>query len=65
MRFMTDLPPGLAKPAQRALAEAGVTQLEQLTHFGADEIAQMHGIGPNALRVLRQALDEQGLSFAE
>ncbi len=59
-----DLPAGLAQPAQRALASAGIQRLEQLTRFSESEIKQLHGIGPNALKKLRQALATQGLSFA-
>jgi hypothetical protein len=56
--------PKLAHPAQRALAKAGIQRLEQLTRFSEDEIKRLHGIGPNALKQLRQALSAKGLSFA-
>ena len=56
--------PRLAAPAQRALASAGLKRLDQLTRFSEAEINQLHGIGPNALKVLRQALADKGLSFA-
>ena len=55
--------PKLAQPAVRALAGAGITQLEQLTGYSESEIRQLHGIGPNALKALRAALAAQGLSF--
>jgi predicted flap endonuclease-1-like 5' DNA nuclease len=55
----------LAKPAQRALANAGITSLEQLAKYSEQEIALLHGIGPNALRQIRQAFKEKGLSFTE
>jgi len=61
---LTDLPAELAAPAQRALAEAGIQNLKQLTKFSETEIKQMHGIGPNALKQLRNALHARGLSFA-
>lgn len=56
--------PKLSAPAQRALAGAGITQLEQLTKFSEAEIKKLHGIGPNALKQLRQALEAKGLSYA-
>jgi hypothetical protein len=56
--------PKLAAPAQRALASVGIERLEQLTKFTEAEIKQLHGMGPNALGKLRQALTEKGLSFA-
>jgi len=55
--------PKLASPAQRALAAAGITRLEQLTRISEAELAQLHGIGPNALKTLRLALEENGLTF--
>jgi hypothetical protein len=56
--------PKLAAPAQRALAGAGIQRLQHLTRFSEVEIKQLHGIGPNALKALRRALAEKGLSFA-
>lgn len=58
------LPPRFAKPAVRALHNAGYTRLEQLTKATEAEIAVLHGIGPNALVQLREALGARGLSFA-
>lgn len=58
-------PPKLASLAQRALAGAGIQRLEQLTKFSEGQLKRLHGIGPNALAKLRQALAAQGLSFAE
>ena len=57
--------PKLASPAQRALAGAGIQRLEQLTRFSEDQLKQLHGIGPNALKQLHQALRAKGLSFAK
>ena len=56
--------PKLAAPAQRALANAGIHSLVQLTKFSEADVKQLHGIGPNALEALRRALTENGLSFA-
>ncbi len=61
-REASDLPK-LASPAQRALAGAGITRLVQLTRMSETELAPLHGIGPNALKTLRLALQAKGLSF--
>jgi DNA-directed RNA polymerase alpha subunit len=53
----------LAKPAQRALANAGITTLQQLAKLTANEVMQLHGIGKTALKVLQTDLQESGLSF--
>lgn len=59
------LPPGLSRPAQRALAGAGYTRLEQLTEVSAKDLGKLHGMGPKAIRQLREALAAQGLSFRD
>ncbi|MGZ3766956.1 MAG: hypothetical protein ACXVB0_07390 [Mucilaginibacter sp.] len=53
----------LAKPAQRALANAGISTLEQLTELTEDEVMLLHGIGKNALRIIRSAMLENQLWF--
>lgn len=60
-----DLPTKLGAPAERALAGAGIQTLEQLTHFREAEIKGLHGVGPNALGKLRDALAARGLSFTQ
>jgi hypothetical protein len=60
----TDLPK-LAAPARRALLGAGYTRLEQLAEVSESEVMKLHGMGPNALRVLREALEQRGLSFRD
>ena len=54
--------PKLASPARRALAGAGITNLAQLAGMSEADLLRLHGIGPNAIQALRQALQEQGLS---
>lgn len=54
----------LAQPAQRALAEAGYSNLQQLTHITEAELKKLHGIGPNALKQLKAALEAKGWAFA-
>ena len=61
----SDLPDKLGAPAKRALAGAGIKNLKQLTKFTEAEIKQLHGVGPNAIGKLHQALAEKGLSFAQ
>ncbi len=57
--------PKVSAPAQRALAAAGVHDLNDLARFSEVEVKKWHGIGPNALEKLRRALQEQGLSFRQ
>lgn len=55
--------PKIGAPATRALAAAGYANLRQLTKVTEAELGQLHGMGPKALRILREALQVQGLSF--
>jgi hypothetical protein len=57
--------PKLAAPARRALIGAGYTRLEHLTEVKESDVMQLHGMGPNAMRMLRNTLKERGLSFRD
>lgn len=63
-RHENDLPPGLPKPAQRALAGAEYLSLDQLAQVSEEEVLKLHGMGPKALERLRRALAAGGRSFA-
>jgi hypothetical protein len=56
--------PKTSAPAQRALTAAGYHRLEQLTQVSEAELLRLHGMGPKAIGILRQALQEKGLAFA-
>lgn len=62
--LQSDFPPGVSQPALRALHGAGIQRLEQLTTCSEAELLKLHGMGPKALGVLRQALEARGLKFA-
>ena len=57
--------PKIGSPATRALEAAGYTTLKQLTTITESDIAQLHGMGPKALGILREALKAQGFSFKQ
>jgi hypothetical protein len=56
-------PKGIAAPAVRALNGAGYTELRQLAGVPVAELKRLHGMGPKALRLLAEALEERGLSL--
>jgi ERCC4-type nuclease len=58
-------PAGVAAPAIRALHDAGFTSLDQLTRVTEAELMGLHGMGPKALKALREALRAAGKSFAD
>jgi hypothetical protein len=55
--------PKIGKPALRALQAAGFVHLRQLIGITELELSELHGMGPKALNLLRQALLEKNLSF--
>jgi predicted flap endonuclease-1-like 5' DNA nuclease len=61
----SDLPTAIGAPARRALLAAGHTRLEQLAALSEADLLRLHGVGPKAVRLIRQALAERGLAFAD
>jgi len=55
---------GLAAPAKRALANAGINSLADLAKRRRADVAALHGMGPNALVKLEAKLAAVGLAFA-
>lgn len=53
----------LGAPAQRALKNAGYTNLMQLATMYESDVATLHGIGPSAIKTLRRALAANNMSF--
>jgi DNA-directed RNA polymerase alpha subunit len=53
----------LGNPAQRALANAGIKTLEELSKLTEKELLRLHGVGKSSLPVLRAAMATKGLSF--
>jgi hypothetical protein len=58
-----DLPRNIGAPATRALTAAGYTRLSELASVPAAELAKLHGVGPKALRLLREALEQHGMTL--
>ncbi|MEU5209075.1 DNA-binding protein [Streptomyces sp. NPDC020742] len=58
------IPPAVGAPARRALERAGYLRLSQLAGASTSELRRLHGMGPKALGILRDALEAEGLSLA-
>ena len=54
---------GLAAPARRALIDDGYYKLSDLRKTSLDAIKDLHGMGPNAIRILTNAMKKADLSF--
>jgi hypothetical protein len=55
--------PKIGAPATRALAAVGITTLKQVSLWREEDLAELHGMGPKALGILKKVLEENGLSF--
>jgi hypothetical protein len=53
-------PKGIGAPAARALTRAGYSNLDALAGVPESELRKLHGMGPKALRILQEALEETG-----
>ncbi len=60
-----NFPAGIARPALRALYAAGFRTLRDLTRISEAELAELHGMGPTAVKKLKDALAEGEWSFRQ
>ncbi|KLN36701.1 hypothetical protein FB00_02260 [Cellulosimicrobium funkei] len=51
-----DLPAAIGRPATRALAGAGIVSLSDVAPLSDRELLALHGVGPRAVRILREVL---------
>ena len=54
---------GLAAPARRALIDDGMFKLSDLRKTSLDAVKELHGMGPNAIRILISEMKKADLSF--
>ena len=54
---------GLAAPARRALVDDGLLELADLRKVSLAAVKDLHGMGPNAIRILTTAMKKADLSF--
>jgi len=60
-----ELPRAIGRPATRALHRQGVFRLDQVAGWSEQDLLALHGVGPKAIRLLREALAEQGMSLSD
>jgi hypothetical protein len=56
-------PKGVSGPALRALNDARVRSVDELSDWSEADLAKLHGMGPKALGILRAALEAKGKRF--
>ena len=62
-RAQNDFPDKLSAPALRALLGAKITTLSKLSEFTEQEVLELHGMGPNAMKRLKAAMRARRLTF--
>ena len=55
----------IGEPARRALRNAGLHGLDDLASLTRAQLAALHGMGPKAMTVLTERMQERGLAFAD
>ncbi|MDF1489642.1 helix-hairpin-helix domain-containing protein [Tessaracoccus caeni] len=61
----TEFPRSMGKVAPRELAVHGITRFAQLPEYTEKELLAIHGVGPKAIRILREELDARGMRFRQ
>ena len=59
------LPRAIGRPATNALQHVGIDRLELVATLTEAELLRLHGVGPKAVQILREALAERGRSFRQ
>lgn len=49
-----NLPSSIGNPATNALLAANITTLKQVAELSDEELLALHGVGPKAVRILRE-----------
>lgn len=57
--------PKIGNPATNALHHINITTLEEVAKLDEKTLRKIHGVGPKAVKILRDTLAEKGLSFAD
>lgn len=63
--FSDAFPRSMGRPANAALVNIGITTLEQVAAMTEKELLATHGVGPKAVRILKEELAQAGLSFRQ
>jgi ERCC4-type nuclease len=65
VRPVGDLPNEIGKTAARELSLNGIGSLKEVAAHSERELLAIHGVGPKAVRILRETLAARGLQFRE
>ena len=60
----TELPTSMGTVSRRELALHGLTRLDQFEGLSEKDLLAIHGVGPKAIRILREHLAAEGRQLA-
>jgi DNA-directed RNA polymerase alpha subunit len=55
----------LSNPAQRALANAGITDINQLSAWHEADFMKLHGTGKKGLQILKALMADRNITFRQ
>lgn len=61
--FSNQFPKSMGRPANTALVANGITSFELVAEHSESELLALHGVGPKAIRILKEELNKQNLAF--
>ena len=61
----SEFPRSLGRVATRELRIHGLTRYDQVAAVSESDLFAIHGVGPKAVRILREELAARGLAFRE
>jgi DNA-directed RNA polymerase alpha subunit len=53
----------LSAPARRALKNAGIVNIENLSNYSTKDLIKLHGLGPSSIPKIKKLLEIQGLAL--
>ena len=54
---------GIAAPARRGLVDARLLKLKDLAKISESMFLKIHGIGPNAIKIVKRTMKKEGINF--
>jgi len=55
--------PRIGGPATRALNRLGVTAMRQLAGYSENQLLELHGFGPKAMKIIKAEMASRGMSL--
>lgn len=63
LESLTDFPIGMGKVAPRQLIASGIKDIKATINYTEKELLAIHGVGPKAMRILKEELAKNGLEL--